>query len=52
LQAKRAQEQRWLEDFRHVSLMEFVKRCIDAGIDKHTIDELRAKVAAITEKKG
>jgi hypothetical protein len=47
LQAKRAEEQRWLEDFRHTSVLEFIKRCIDAGIDKLTIDELRAKVAAI-----
>ena len=52
LQAKRAEEQRWLDDFRHLSIMEFIKRCIDAGIDKHTIDELRAKVAAIVEKTG
>ncbi len=51
LQAKRVQEQRWLEDFRHLSLMEFIKRRIDGGIDKHTIDELRVKVAAIVDKK-
>jgi hypothetical protein len=50
LQAKRAEEQRLFDEIQSLSHLEFLKRCIDAGMDKHTIEELRAKIAAITEE--
>jgi hypothetical protein len=43
LKAARDEEQRQLMELRGLALQEFVKRCVAAGIDKHTIDELRAE---------
>jgi len=55
LKAARDEEQRKLMELQGLTGVEFLKRCVAAGTDKHTIDELRAQLrsalAAIDEKK-
>jgi chorismate mutase len=50
LKAERDEEQRALTALQSLRTQEFLKRCVAAGIDKHTIDELRAQLqSAIAE---
>ena len=55
LKAARDEEQRKLTELQGLTGVEFLKRCVAAGIDKHTIEELRAQLrsalAEIDEKK-
>jgi chromosome segregation ATPase len=44
LKAERAEEQRKLMELQGLTVVEFLKRCVAAGTDRHTIDELRAQL--------
>jgi chromosome segregation ATPase len=50
LRAARDEEQRKLTELQALSDVEFLRRCVAAGTDKHTIEELRAQLrSALTE---
>jgi hypothetical protein len=44
LRTERDEEHRQLMELQGLTLQAFVKRCVAAGIDKRTIDELRAEL--------
>jgi predicted RNase H-like nuclease (RuvC/YqgF family) len=44
LEAECAVEQRKLTELHGLTGLEFLKRCTTAGIDKHTVEELRAQL--------
>jgi hypothetical protein len=44
LRAARDEEQRKLTELQGLTGKEFMKRCVAAGIDKHTIEEMRANL--------
>jgi hypothetical protein len=52
LRAERTKAQRLRDQVQLMTNLEFMKRCIDCGIDKHTIEELQDKLAKISEERA